>query len=156
MMRFNRFFVCASVVLGTMLGGIGIASASDVEQLRSRLNASREALAQFSTDPMADSAALEIERARIDIDEATERISNQLEEIAEISVIRLENRVKLIAAMIAQATVDELADERETATIEMTREADQSQVDFEATEARRSALREETSEILRQLEALDD
>lgn len=148
-----------TVFCGTFLllaGLTGTAGASDVEELRARLNAAREELAQSSTDPLADAAALEIERARIDIDEAADRIANRLEEIAEISVIRLENRVKLIKALIVQATVDGLAEERESAAIEMTREADQAQVDYEATEARRSTLRDETAEILRQLEVSDE
>ena len=146
--------LCGTLLLLSALAGS--ATASDVEELRTRLNAAREELANAATDSMADAAALEIERARIDIDEAADRIANRLEEIAEISVIRLENRVKLINALIVQATVDSLAEERESASIEMTREADQAQVDYEGTEARRSALRDETAEILRQLEVNDE
>ena len=155
-MWWGRLIAALCGTLFLLSGLSATADASDVEELRARLNAAREELAHSSTDPLADAAALEIERARIDIDEASERITNRLEEIAEISVIRLENRVKLINALIVQATVDGLAEERESASIEMTREADRAQVDYEATEARRSALRDETAEILRQLEMGDD
>lgn len=124
--------------------------------LRDRLNAAREQLADLSTQDNADVAAREVERARIDIDEASDHLSNHREELAEVSVIRLENRVKLIGAMIEQATVDAQAQERESAAIEMTREADQAQVASESAELRRARLREEVDEILQQLEVGND
>ena len=149
---YRRPLATLAITLLVLVGLAGTASAASIEQLRTRLNSAREQLAEFSVHEYSDAAALEIERARIDIDEAGERITNRAEEIAEISVIRLENRLKLIEGLLAQATIDSLAEERETSLIEMTREADQAQIDYEATEARRSALRDESEEILRQLE----
>jgi chromosome segregation ATPase len=149
--------------LGTTLAAVlllgmtaGTAWATSATELQNRLNAAREHLAQLGTDPMADTAATEIEHARIDIDEASQRLTNHLEELAEVSVIRLENRVKLIEAMIQQATVEALADERESAAVDMTQQADQAQVQYESTEARRTALRSDVSEILEQLEVGND
>jgi len=141
-----------------LLGAMGrTALADDEGELRDRLNTAREHLAELGADPSADvAAAREIERARIDIDEAADRLANHREELAEVSVIRVENRVKLIEALIEQATIEALAEERESATISMTREADQAQVQYESTEARRDALRSEVSEILQQLEVSDE
>ena len=120
--------------------------------LRDRLNGAREELAEYSAHEMADVAAREIERARIDIDEAADFLANRREELAQVSVIRLENRVKLVAALLERATVEALAEERESAAIEMTREADQAQVASESAELRRTRLREEVEEIFQQLE----
>jgi len=120
--------------------------------LTNRVNDVREALAVFETDPAADAARLEMERAEIDIDEARDRLTRRHIEMAEISVIRAENRLQLVEAIIFHATIDSLAEERESASIDMTRQADQAQVEYEATEARQSALRDEVSEILTQLE----
>ncbi len=156
MARFRRIgTLIGAVLLLSVLGGT--AFADDEDDLRDRLNEAREHLAELGADPSADIvAAREIERARIDIDQAADRLANHREELAEVAVIRVENRVKLIEAVIDQATMDELAEERESANIAMTREADQAQVQYEATEARRDALREEVSEILQQLEVGND
>ena len=148
----TRNFVCMLVALFACLFPVGSAFADDVDQLTNRVNEVRETLAVFETDPNVDAARLEIERADIDIDEARDRITRRHLEIAEISVIRAERRLQLIEATIFRATVDVLADERESATIDMTQQADEAQVDYEATEARQSALRNEVAEILNQLE----
>ena len=115
-------------------------------------------MAELSADQAANNAdvTIELERARGDIDEASDRLSNNREAEAEVSVIRLENRVELIAALIEQATMEALAEEREAALIEMTREADQASVEYTSTEARRSALRDEVSGIIQQLEMSND
>jgi hypothetical protein len=128
---------------------------ADEEELRDRLNAARTALAEMQADPVGSESTevqREIEYARIDIDEAADRLANHLEELAEVSVIRVENRVTLVRGMIEQLTVEGLAEERETAAIDMTREADQAQVEFESSEARKNALRDEVTPILNNLQ----
>ena len=132
--------------------------ATDAEELRDRLSTQRERMAELSADQAANNAdvTIELERARGDIDEASDRLSNNREAEAEVSVIRLENRVELIAALIEQATMEALAEDREAALIEMTREADQASVEYTSTEARRSALRDEVSGIIQQLEMSND
>lgn len=154
-MTSTRALLSFAVALTVLLGAGGAAWASDADELLTRLNAVRESLAVLSVDPMADAARLEIERTDIDIDEARDRITNRQIELAEVSVIRLENRVKFVEALIFQATVDALAEERESATIEMTREADQAQVEYEATQARQAALRDEVQGILDQLQVTE-
>ncbi|MBN1947423.1 MAG: hypothetical protein JW797_17260 [Bradymonadales bacterium] len=145
-------------ILGMFVLAIGLgwfvpqAWAANEAELRARITTARELMAQLQTDEMVDVASLELEYARIDIDEANDQLTNRRPELAEVAVIRLENRLVLIQALIEQATVDDLADQRETATIEMTREADQAQVAYEASEARRQALRQQVAEILNQLE----
>jgi hypothetical protein len=154
-MTSTRSLLSFAVAVTVLLGAGGAAWASDADELLTRLNAVRESLAVLSVDPMADAARLEIERTDIDIDEARDRITNRQIELAEVSVIRLENRVKFVEALIFQATVDALAEERESATIEMTREADQAQVEYEATQARQAALRDEVQGILDQLQVTE-
>jgi hypothetical protein len=154
-MTSTRSVLSFAVAVTVLLGAGGAAWASDADELLTRLNAVRESLAVLSVDPMADAARLEIERTDIDIDEARDRITNRQIELAEVSVIRLENRVKFVEALIFQATVDALAEERESATIEMTREADQAQVEYEATQARQAALRDEVQGILDQLQVTE-
>lgn len=140
----------ASVCL--LLAAVAPATAASVAELRSRLNEAREKLAELAADELSNVAAVEIERTRIDIDEAERHLTNNLEELAEVSVIRVENRVKLIEALIEQERLERQADELETSTIQLTRQADQAQVEYESTDARRTALRDEVSDILNQLE----
>ena len=135
-----------------VLGWLTVAEASDEGDIRARLNEARVRLAELGAEDEADAAARELGYAEIDADEVADRLTNHMTERAEVAVIRLENRVKVIEALIEQAIVDALAEERESASIEMTREADAAQVSYEATEARRSALREQMSGILNQLE----
>jgi hypothetical protein len=149
------FLRSITTVLGALflLGAVvAPAMASDAEDIRARLNEARVHLAELQADENADSAAREMGYADIDADEVADRLTNHMTERAEVAIIRLENRVKLIEALIQQAIVDALAADRETASIAMTREADQAQVAYEATEARRSALREQVGGILNQLE----
>jgi len=141
-----------SALLVCLIGLAGQASASDEADLRERIAQARERLADLRTDELADAASRDLERAAMDIDEANDFLTNRRAELAEVAVIRLENRLTLIAALIEQATVEDLANQRETASIQMTREADQAQVAYEASEARRQALRTQVSEILNQLE----
>jgi hypothetical protein len=141
--------------LGGLLAALLVllaASPALSQGLRDRLNTAREQLAELAADEYSHVGIREIERARIDIDEAADYLANRREELAQVSVIRLENRVKLIRALLEQAEVEALASERETAAIEMTREADQAQVASESAELRRARLREEVNEILQQLE----
>lgn len=148
-----------SKAIGIALTSIGLlvvmaatAWAASVSELRSRLNTAREQLAELAAHEFHEVAAVEIERTRIDIDEAERHLTNNLEERAEVSVIRVENRVKLVQALINQEGLERQADDLETSTIQLTRQADQAQVEYESTEARRAALRDEVSEILNQLE----
>ncbi len=127
------------------------AMAGAADDLQDRLEAANASIAQFDTHELADEASLELAQARLEIAEVQGKLSASDTAWATIVLNRLEARVDLIDSMLERATVEQLADQRETDLFEMTAAADEAQLQLETMQQRRQQLQDDVSAIVDQM-----
>lgn len=118
-----------------------------------RLESANALLTRLETHDFADEAAQEFGQARLEVAEAQAKITGEDYARAEIILNRLESRLMLAESILQRATIDQLADQRETEQFEMMTEADTIQVELEAAQQQRQLLQDEVAAIVEQMEA---
>lgn len=151
MARWTR--TLGAVVISALAFAATPAFAGTEDDLRDRLEAANAAVANFETHEMADEAALEMGQARLEIAEVQGKISAADYGWATIVLNRLEARVELIESIMERATVEQLADQRETDLFDMTNEADEAQLELETVQQRRQQLQDDVAVIVDQMNA---
>lgn len=121
------------------------------EQLQDRLEAANADLTTLQTHEFADEVAAEFGQARLEIAEAQGKLTVADYGNAAIIISRLEARLALIESGLERATIEELADQRETELFEIQTEADERQLELEAAQQRRQQLQDEVSIIVDQM-----
>ena len=108
------------------------------DDLRDRLEEANARLVQLETHEMSDEAAAEFGQARLEVSEIQGKLTTQDWGWAMIILNRLEARLDLAESVLDRATVEELADQRETELFDMQTEADNLQIELESLQQRRN------------------
>lgn len=136
-------------VLGLLLLLPATAMADD---LRSRLEAANTRIVEHERSEFADEAASEFAAVRLEITDAQGLLAAGEVRQANSVILRIEARKRLIGSVIQRATFEALADQRESAAIEMLHEADNTQIEMESAIQRRQQLQDEVQSILETLQ----
>ncbi len=150
MPRLLRGLLAAGLAGSLLLGPAAEARDNDYSD---RLETANAMLTRLETHDYADEAAQEFGQARLEVAEAQAKITGEDYARAEIVLNRLESRLMLAESILERATIEELADQRETEQFDMMTEADNIQVDLETAQQQRQVLQDEVSAIVDQMEA---
>lgn len=146
--------------LQTMLVGLALllpaaVSARDMNssEIRTRVEDLNIEMATLQTHDFADEAAQEFAQARIEVGDVQGLISQGEVARAEVVLRRLEARVSMIQSVLDRATVEHLADERESELLELQNEADTLQLELEAAQQQRNQLQDAVNAIIDAMES---
>lgn len=123
------------------------------DEIRERVEDLNVMMGELDTHEFADEAAQEFAQARLEVGDVQALLLTEDITQAEVVLRRLEARVALIASTLDRATIEDLANERESELFEMQSEADDLQLELEAASQQRAALQEQVSVIV---EAMED
>ncbi len=131
------------------------ASARDMNssEIRTRVEDLNIEMATLQTHDFADEAAQEFAQARIEVGDVQGLISQGEVARAEVVLRRLEARVSMIRSVLDRATVEHLADERESELLELQNEADTLQLELEAAQQQRNQLQDAVNAIIDAMES---
>lgn len=131
------------------------ASARDMNssEIRTRVEDLNIEMATLQTHDFADEAAQEFAQARIEVGDVQGLISQGEVARAEVVLRRLEARVSMIQSVLDRATVEHLADERESELLELQNEADTLQLELEAAQQQRNQLQDAVNAIIDAMES---
>lgn len=142
--------------LGLVMALILVAApafARDSDDLQERLEDANVRLTTLETHEYADEAAAEFGQARLEVADAQGKLSISDYGWATIVINRLEARLDLIESTLERATIEALADQRETELFEMQTEADERQLELEAAQQLRQQLQDQVSQVVDQMNA---
>lgn len=129
-----------------------VPSTAMADDLRSRLEAANSRLSEHERSAYADEASTEFSQVRMEVTDAQQLLAAGETRKANSLILRIEARERLIASIVERATFEELADQRESAAIEMLNEADNAQLELESATQQRQQLQDEVHNILETLE----
>ena len=144
-----RQLVSALVVLSLLLL---LPLAAHANELRQRLEAANDRIAEHERSDYADEASSEFSQVRMEVTDAQGLLAAGESRQAQSVILRIEARERLIASIIERATFEDLADQRESAANEMLHDADTAQLELESATQRRQQLQDEVQNILETLE----
>lgn len=151
LLRFLATTLCAVAIA---FGSFGSAEARDSPgDFRDQIEELNAKLTRLETHDLADEAASEFGQARLEVAEAQGKITAEDYARARIILMRLESRLMLAESILERATIEQLADQRETELFEMMTAADDVQIDLEAAQQRRQQLQDNVTVIIEQMEA---
>lgn len=151
---FTRVLAAALCALAVGFGGMSSAEARDeAREFRGQIEELNATLTRLETHDFADEAAAEFGQARLEVAEAQGKITAEDYARARIILMRLESRLMLAESILDRATIEQLADQRETELFEMMTEADAVQVELEAKRQRRQELQDDVTQIISTLES---
>lgn len=128
------------------------AHARDAEY-RERLEEANGELIRLEAHDFADEASQEFGQARLEVAEAQAQITGEDYARAAILLMRLEARLRLANSILERATIEALADERETEQFTMMSEADSVQIELQSAQQQRQQLQDNVGAIITQMEA---
>jgi hypothetical protein len=144
---------CASVALLLCL----LLPAATVEaresDYRDRLEQANSELVRLEAHEFSAEAGQEFGQARLEVAEAQAQITAEDFARAEILLMRLEARLRLADSILERATIEALADERETEQFDMMSEADNVQIELHSAQQQRQQLQDNVGAIIAQMEA---
>lgn len=146
----NTRILLSSLALVAVFGMPESAEARDVSatDIRRRVEDINVEIADLEVHEHADSATREFAQARLEITDVQSQVAR--EEIAQAEVVlrRLEARVNLIRSSLERATVEELAQQRESELLSLQQEADELMLELETAQRRRQRLQDDVSTIV--------
>ena len=152
-LRVRRGTVLASVLVAmSLLGPSTSVAGPRSDEIRERVEDLNVIMGELDTHEFSDEAAQEFAQARLEVGDVQALLLAEEVTRAEVVLRRLEARVALIESTLDRATIEDLANERETDLFEMQTEADDLQLELEAASQQRAALQEQVSVIVEAME----
>lgn len=154
-MTVNARWIRATLVGLALLALPGVANARDMNSsdMRTRVEDLNIEMATLQTHDFADEAAQEFAQARIEVGDVQGLLSQGEVARAEVVLRRLEARVSMIRSVLDRATVEHLADQRESELLELQNEADTLQLELEAAQQQRRQLQDAVNAIIDAMES---
>lgn len=127
------------------------AARESAQDLQRRLEDANVLITTLETHEYADEAAAEFGQARLEVAEAQAKLTLSDYGWATIIINRLEARLSLIESTLERATIEHLADQRESELFDIQSEADRKQIELETAQQQRQQLQDEVSAIVDQM-----
>jgi hypothetical protein len=124
-----------------------IAQADDLAQMREKVEAYSLQLAELRTADTQQATTQDLARCELWLREAQGQLAKEDEEVAARYLRRVEAGLEMLTLLIERAKADAQAFERETAAVNMEKEANQAKITLQETESREAALQKQVEDL---------
>lgn len=141
-----------TLLASLLLLGMLVSGAAASEALEQRLATVNASLVELERNPLTDEGQAEIARARLELTRVERHLADGDTARASSILVRLEAREQYLRSVVDRASMEALADQRESEANDMLREANQAQLELESALRQRMRLQENVNQIVESLE----
>lgn len=124
-----------------------VAQADDLAKMRKEVETYSLKLAELRTSDSQQAVVQDLARCELWLREAQAQLAKEDEDQAERQLRRVKVSLEMLERLIAQSKADNQALERETAAVNMEKEANQAKLALQETEAREQALQKQIEDL---------